>query len=44
MTGCTCIRTERNNSTAVVSGAVDTNVKLWDIRMQQAVNTYKGHT
>ena len=34
---------ERNSYNIIVSGAVDTNVKLWDIRTKQCVNTYKGH-
>jgi len=28
----------------LVSGAVDTNVKIWDIRQKQCINTFKGHS
>ena len=35
---------ERNAQNIVVSGAVDTNVKLWDVRSRLCVNTYKGHS
>jgi katanin p80 WD40 repeat-containing subunit B1 len=27
----------------IVSGAVDTNIKMWDSRMKQCINTFKGH-
>ena len=27
----------------VVSGAVDTNVKLWDLRQKACINTFKAH-
>lgn len=36
---------EKNASqNTVVSGAADTNVKMWDLRQKTCVNTYKGHT
>lgn len=28
----------------VVSGAVDTNVKMWDLRSRSCINTYKAHS
>ena len=44
-TSCSTIQVERQPSpNVVVSGAVDTNVKMWDLRMKQCINTYKGHS
>jgi katanin p80 WD40 repeat-containing subunit B1 len=44
LTQCTAIQTEKNNSmNVIVSGAMDTNVKLWDVRQKSCVNTYKAH-
>ena len=31
-------------SNYVISGAADTNVKVWDLRQKSAIATYKGHT
>lgn len=44
LTRCTAIQTERNQQNVIVSGAVDTNVKLWDVRQKNCINTFKGHT
>ena len=44
LTGCTFIKQEKSGINVVASGASDTNVKLWDLRMSQAINTFKGHT
>jgi katanin p80 WD40 repeat-containing subunit B1 len=44
LTRCTSIQTERNQHNVIVSGAVDTNVKLWDVRQKSCINTFKGHT
>ena len=44
LTSCSVIEVERNaNRNVVVSGGFDTNVKLWDMRMKQSINTYKAH-
>ena len=44
LTSCTSIKTEhQTNVNVVASGAADTNVKMWDLRMKQCINTYKGH-
>ena len=44
LTQCTALQTERSGQPNVlVSGSQDTNVKLWDVRMRAAVQTYKGH-
>ena len=32
------------NMNIVVSGAVDTNVKMWDLRSKSCVNTFKAHS
>ena len=42
MTQCTVIK--HNGDNTVLTGAVDTNVKMWDLRMKQCINTYKSHT
>ncbi|CDW88994.1 katanin p80 wd40 repeat-containing subunit b1 homolog [Stylonychia lemnae] len=32
-----------NNPRILLSGAIDTNVKIWDIRMKTCINTFKSH-
>ena len=32
------------NMNIVVSGAVDTNVKMWDLRTRSCINTFKAHS
>ena len=33
---------EKNN--LLVSGSLDNNIKLWDIRQKQCITTWKGHS
>ena len=44
LTSCSCIVVERQAArNIVVSGGYDTNVKLWDMRVKSAINTFKAH-
>eukprot|EP00347_Sterkiella_histriomuscorum_P005906 403354820 len=44
LSNCTALTTERSqNPRILISGAIDTNVKLWDIRMKTCINTFKSH-
>jgi katanin p80 WD40 repeat-containing subunit B1 len=35
--------TEKKNSNIVVSGSMDTNAKIWDLRAKNAISTLKNH-
>jgi katanin p80 WD40 repeat-containing subunit B1 len=34
--------TDKNNSNIILTGSLDTNTKLWDLRSKNALNTYKS--
>lgn len=44
LTHCRCVVDQKQEiSNYVISGAADTNVKVWDMRQKGAIATYKGH-
>ncbi|CAI2381436.1 unnamed protein product [Moneuplotes crassus] len=44
LTHCRCVVSQKQDIfNYVISGAADTNVKVWDMRQKSAIATYKGH-
>lgn len=44
LTHCKCVVDQKDDiPNYVISGAADTNVKVWDLRQKGAIATYKGH-
>ena len=45
MTACTCLSGDNGNGNMLITGSVDTNVKVWDLRMKtnQCTLTFKDH-
>lgn len=44
LTFCRCVVDQKEDmGNYVVSGASDTNVKVWDLRQKAAIATYKEH-
>jgi len=37
------LKVDNRHSNLLISGAVDTNVKMWDVRQKMCINTYKAH-
>ncbi len=35
--------TDKKNSNFIVSGSMDTNTKIWDLRTKNAISTLKNH-
>ena len=40
---CKLVAEKSVNPRLLVSGAIDTNVKVWDIRARSCINTFKSH-
>ena len=44
LTGCRCLAPSNSMQPMyLVTGSTDTNVKIWDLRRRQCVQTFKGH-
>jgi WD40 repeat protein len=35
--------TDKNNSNLIISGSLDTNAKIWDLRSKNCLTTLKNH-
>lgn len=44
MTKCTCLHSDQMNGTIIVTGSEDTKVKVWDLRTNKPIQTYREHT
>eukprot|EP00347_Sterkiella_histriomuscorum_P009360 403341515 len=44
MTKTTCLNSDQMGGTVLVSGSEDTKVKVWDLRTNKCIQTYREHT
>jgi WD40 repeat protein len=43
-TKCTCIYSDMQEQSILVTGSEDTKAKVWDLRQQKCIFTFREHT